>query len=239
MNLMELNNSSSNQPDTKLNEAEKAEAKEIVAAAKVIADDDNYSPPERIAAKEAQELNENKLETEENVSADDEDGSTEVIITSDSTKGENAAKIATGDVGIIESPANSNTGSPRINQMLKNVGIKGGAYWCAAAVTTWWKEAGMSVPPGAASCASWLSWAKSNKRFTSTPVVGAAILYHHSSGHGGANHIGLVTSIDVNGKVHTVEGNTTARGVTCNGGGVFKKTPSGTAILGYVLPEPN
>jgi hypothetical protein len=239
------NNSSSDQPvDTKLNEDEKVEAKDNIVAAKIIADDENYSPPERVAAKEAQQLNEHKLASEENVSTDATDGAPAPIITSNSTKGEIAVQIATRDIGIIESPKGSNTGSPRINQMLKNVGFTKGAFWCAAAVSTWWKEAGMKIPPllatgGPASCMIWMSWGKSNNRFSSTPAIGAAILYHHGKGHAGANHIGLVSSIDANGKVHTIEGNTTKRGTTCNGGGVFRKNPSGPSILGYVLPESN
>jgi hypothetical protein len=147
-------------------------------------------------------------------------------------KGASAVKAAIKDIGKMEVPPKSNYGG-RVTEMLKNTGINGPAYWCAAAVTTWWKDAGMSTPPGSASCDNWVTWAKKNNRWSSTPVIGAAALYFKGTD---AHHIGLVAAITDNGRIVTIEGNTTGGGFNRDGVGVFKKQPRLTAIGGFVLP---
>ena len=147
-------------------------------------------------------------------------------------KGASAVKEAIKDIGKMEVPPKSNYGG-RVTEMLKTTGINGPAYWCAAAVTAWWKAAGMATPPGSASCDNWVSWAKKNKRWSSTPVIGAAALYFTGTD---AHHIGLVAAITDNGRIVTIEGNTTGGGFNRDGVGVFKKQPRLTAIGGFVLP---
>ena len=152
-------------------------------------------------------------------------------------KGVAAAKIARKDIGIIETPKNSNAGGEggRITAMLKNCGLGPGNFWCAAAVTTWWKEAGIKSPASGA-CSTWMNWAKKNGQWSSTPVVGAAVVYHFGR-KAGADHIGLVVHIDPKGTITTIEGNTSARGQNSNGGGVFQKIASHKTILGFVIPK--
>jgi hypothetical protein len=154
-------------------------------------------------------------------------------------KGVTAVKIALKDVGIIESPPGSNGGGEggRITKMLKNVGLSPGpvSYWCAAAVTTWWKEAGITGP-NSALCSNWESWAKKNGKWSQTPVVGAAVVYHFGR-KAGADHIGLVAAIDEKGTITTIEGNTSKKGLNSNGGGVFQKIASHKTILGFVIPS--
>jgi hypothetical protein len=151
--------------------------------------------------------------------------------------GVKAAKIARKDIGIVETPANSNAGGEggRITAMLKNCGLGPGNFWCAAAVTTWWKEAGIKSPASGA-CSTWMSWAKKNGQWSSTPVVGAAVIYHFGR-KAGADHIGLVVHIDPKGTITTIEGNTSARGQNSNGGGVFQKIASHKTVLGFVIPK--
>jgi surface antigen len=133
----------------------------------------------------------------------------------------------------MENPVKSNFGG-RVTEMLKNTGISGPAFWCAAAVTTWWKAAGMSVPPGPASCQNWMNWAKQNNKWSATPVIGAAAIYTTKGGR--AHHIGLVAEVTNNGRIVTIEGNTTGGGFNRDGVGVFKKNPKLTSIAGFVLP---
>jgi hypothetical protein len=147
-------------------------------------------------------------------------------------KGASAVKAAIKDIGKMESPLKSNYGG-RVTEMLKNCGINGPAYWCAAAVTTWWKEAGMSTPPYPAGCDNWVSWAKKHNRWSATPVIGAAALYFKGAN---AHHIGLVADITSDGRIVTIEGNTSGGGFNRDGVGVFKKQPRLTAIGGFVLP---
>ena len=107
-----------------------------------------------------------------------------------------------------------------------------GYYWCASAVTAWWKSAGLKTPPGAASCKSWASWGKSKGLYSKVPTVGAAALY---GPEGKEHHIGIVASVS-NGKVTTIEGNTGGGGFNRNGCGCFLKTPNVKNITGYVIP---
>ena len=146
--------------------------------------------------------------------------------------GASSVKAAINDIGKMEVPPKSNYGG-RVTEMLKNAGINGPAFWCAAAVTTWWKAAGMKTPPGPASCNNWVAWAKKNNRWSSTPVIGAAALYFTGTK---AHHIGLVAAITNNGRIVTIEGNTTGGGFNRDGVGVFQKQPKLTSIGGFVLP---
>jgi hypothetical protein len=109
-----------------------------------------------------------------------------------------------------------------------------GYFWCASAVGTWWKEAGITgldfripwVP-------AWVSWAQKNGLWSATPVVGAAIIYK-----GGDHlycHIGIVKSV-INGVVTTIEGNTTGAGFNRNGCTVAIKQPNLKRVAGYVIP---
>jgi len=172
--------------------------------------------------------------------------------------------IAKSDVGIFETGTRDRGGdglnyggaknpngelgygiAGRIDEMMKNAGLdnqaevrrKGsGYYWCAGAVTTWWKEAGLPIPPGSASCKNWSKWARSNGYFSKTPKVGAAVLY---GGLGSENHIGIVASVSPDGKsITTIEGNTGGGGFNRNGCGCFVKTPNINKITGYILPPP-
>jgi len=146
-------------------------------------------------------------------------------------------KFANMDIGVTESPLPPNkpaNSGVRVLEMLKIAGVNGPALWCAAAVTTWYKAAGAKYPKtSSASCDAWKTWGKKNNLFSTTPVVGAAILYGTSSD---ANHIGIVEKIE-NGIITTIEGNTTGGGFSRNGVGVFRKTANKKRIVGYVLPS--
>jgi hypothetical protein len=155
------------------------------------------------------------------------------------------------DIGIVETgtpPGKNYGGFPggvqkpaagRIDKMVGDAGLNNqakvkssgeGWYWCASAVTTWWKEAGLKTPPGSAGCQNWVVWAKKNGYWSKTPKIGAAVLYG-TEVH--AHHIGIVSGV-VKGRVITIEGNTSGGGFNRNGCGVFQKTPK--SYLGFVLP---
>ena len=131
----------------------------------------------------------------------------------------------------------------RIDAMHLNAGLenkiptgtaRGEGYpWCASAVTTWWKEAGAPTPPsGPASCKNWATWAKSKGYYSSTPKLGAAIVY---GPEGAEHHIGIVTGLN---PLTTIEGNTSQRGFNANGCGCFRKKPNTNRTRAYIhLPE--
>jgi hypothetical protein len=149
------------------------------------------------------------------------------------SKGVSAVKNAIKDIGKTEVPLGSNSGG-RVTEMLKTAGVSGPAFWCAAAVTTWWNEAGMDTPSSPASCQSWVNWAKRNGRWSSTPVVGAVAVYLNDNNR--AHHVGIVAEIRNDGRIVTIEGNTSGPGFNRNGIGVFKKQPRLSSIGGFVIP---
>jgi len=167
-------------------------------------------------------------------------------------QGRSVVAIAKRDLGILEfgSPPGLNYGGHRngsninrpgrIDEMFTNVGLDNqekvkrtgsGYYWCAAAVATWWKEAGLPIPNGGASCDNWLNWAKSNGYFSQQPKIGAAVLYGSDTD---AHHIGIVSTVLPNGSIITIEGNTSGGGFDRNGVGVFTKSPK--KYIGFVIP---
>jgi len=160
--------------------------------------------------------------------------------------------IARRDIGILEygTPPGLNYGGfpggqqlnqrGRIDDMFDNVGLNNqakvsttgsGYYWCAAAVATWWQEAGLETPNGGASCQNWMVWGKSKGYWSTEPKIGAAVLYGKPS-H--AHHIGIVAGVTATGGVITIEGNTGGGAFSRNGCGVFQKIPK--SYLGFVNP---
>jgi hypothetical protein len=150
--------------------------------------------------------------------------------------GVRAAQLAIADANarIVEQPLGSNFGG-KVTQYLAAAGLRRPAFWCAAAVTYWWRSAGLATPPrGAASCAYWADWAKRTGRFSTTPVIGAAVLYRTRGKQYG--HIGVVVAIN-NGRIVTIEGNTSLQGFSRNGVAVAQKTPNISRISGFVIPK--
>jgi hypothetical protein len=68
------------------------------------------------------------------------------------------------DAEIAETPPGSNRGT-RIETYLRRASVpesvidRGRGYWCAAWLGAVWADAGAAVPPGYASCDSWVAWA--------------------------------------------------------------------------------
>jgi hypothetical protein len=129
----------------------------------------------------------------------------------------------------------------RIDEMLKQTGtanpksVGEGYFWCAAAVTSWYLEANADGPRSAG-VSRWKEYAQKEKRFTSNPILGSAIIYNFS-------HIGIVAGViaDKNGiptRILTIEGNTKGGKGERNGNTVAYKSVSATSktIVGYFNP---
>lgn len=169
-------------------------------------------------------------------------------------------EFAKKDVGILETGTKANKGAGRnyggnvgggetpdgkpgrIDIMVQLTGLNNqgqvkatgeGYYWCASAVTAWWKSAGLKTPPGSAACRNWASWGKKNGTYSKSPKIGAAALY---GPEGKEHHIGIVAAISKDGKITTIEGNTGGGGFNRNGCGCFVKTPRVSSISGFVVP---
>lgn len=170
--------------------------------------------------------------------------------------------IALGEKGYLEKNSNSNLDSKTANAGSKNYtkyardlyaagyyqANKQGVAWCdmfhdwchyiaAKKNAKLAQEIICQSGPYGASCQCSMNYYKEAGRFyTSNPEPGDQIFFGSKSN---ATHTGIVTEIK-NGRVYTVEGNTSsASGVVANGGGVFEKSYSlnYTKIAGYGRPR--
>ena len=169
-------------------------------------------------------------------------------------------QLARNEEGYLEKKSNSqldnktaNAGSGNFTKYARDVdaipellnGKKQGFSWCAVFVLwlfvkLWGAAQAMKmlflpVKSLAASCTYWMNYYKAAGRFFKDPKPGDQIFF--GSGNT-AEHTGLVEKVE-NGRVCTVEGNTSAQsGVVSNGGGVFCKSYPLThsKILGYGRP---
>ena len=141
-------------------------------------------------------------------------------------------EIALKDVGAIE--FSLNIPNQRIGNMLRNVNFKPDMYWAAAAVTTWWNEAGITTDKPS-TCSAWYDWAISKNKLSTTPVIGSIALIRYGS-FNKANGIGIVVEIDNESNITIVEGDTTTDRQESGTGGIFTKIVNPTSIIGYILP---
>ena len=124
-------------------------------------------------------------------------------------------------------------------------GKKQGYSWCAIFVLwlfvqLWGAAQAMKmlflpVKSLAASCTYWMNYYKAAGRFFKDPKPGDQIFFGKGNT---AEHTGIVEKIE-NGRVYTIEGNTSSQeGVVSNGGGVLPKsyTLDDPSILGYGRP---
>jgi hypothetical protein len=215
--------------------------------------DDSLSPLGRSTGEEYDKLLQFELESGEANSEATENSTIVIDPNQTCESGRLVVEIALRDLGILEfnSPQGKNfggfktvnqTGDPgRIDQMVAVTGLDNiaktartgsGYFWCAAAVATWWKEAGLEIPSGSASCDSWMNWAKKKGYWSQTPIPGAAVLYGKPTD---AVHIGIVAQVEADGSIQTIEGNTSGtKEFSRNGCGVFIKKPR--KYLGFVIP---
>lgn len=162
---------------------------------------------------------------------------------------------ARDDVGEREKPMGSNRGK-RIDEYCRGIGIPLGSFWCAAALCSWWEEAGLEIPPrahdwwrrhnrdpmryGPGSVRGWAVWGLITARWSSVAMPGAAVVY----GPPGAmpeqaNHIGLVIEHDSAERVSlSIEGNASLDGYSRNGELVTLKLVRTGRVIGYVHPYP-
>ncbi|WP_272475297.1 CHAP domain-containing protein [Baekduia alba] len=123
------------------------------------------------------------------------------------TAGQRALQLAQAEVGQAEQPPGSND-SPRIADYRTATAGSGVGPWCAYFVSWAAKNAGAPLGEagqgfGGVSAVS--SWAQRTGRWTPAaagqpPQAGDLVVW-------GGQHIGIVESVDADGKIHTIEGN--------------------------------
>ena len=133
-----------------------------------------------------------------------------------------------------------------------------GFAWCASAVYKWWtsaglgdvlqqgrdwmasrnKDSGYNALTGVVNWKAWAQSANSPVIWSSTPVLGAAVVF--SYGGERPDHLGIVASIGDDGTIFTIEGNTFGQGANRDGAGagagVHYKKAKMNKIQGYIWP---
>ncbi|MCW2992874.1 MAG: hypothetical protein JWQ18_369 [Conexibacter sp.] len=146
----------------------------------------------------------------------------------DATAGQRALAVAQGEVGQAEQPPGSND-SPRIADYRTATAGSGIGPWCAYFVSYAAQQSGTPLGEagqGFGSVSALSSWAQRTGRWTpaaagTPPQAGDLIVW-------GGEHVGIVESVDADGKIHTIEGNSS--------NAVTRRThdASGDGATGYV-----
>ena len=163
-------------------------------------------------------------------------------------------EVAQGEVGYLEKRSNksldaktANAGRANYTKYGKWIGANGD-YWCASFLSWIFYQAfgqalGKQLLCGSYSAACETirqNFIKKNQYHTFlTGAKAGDVIFFSGTRHSGANHIGLIYEVK-DGKVYTIEGNTSgASGVVDNGGGVARKTykTTDTKVIGYGRPD--
>jgi hypothetical protein len=140
--------------------------------------------------------------------------------------GQAIVNLVKGEVGQAEQPPGSNN-SPRIAQYRQATAGSGVGPWCAYFCSWAARESGVPLGDaghGFGAVSDVWSWAQRTGKSVpagSTPAPGDLIVW-------GGRHIGIVESVDANGSIHTIEGNSSDK--------VSRRTygPDGGGATGYV-----
>lgn len=140
--------------------------------------------------------------------------------------GERMVALAQKEIGVHEEPMGSNDGA-RIKEYRTATAGSGVGPWCAYFQSWLAKQAGAPLGEqgqGFGSVDALYSWAQrtgkaiDNTQATATPKAGDLIVFDE--------HIGLVESVDKDGTVHTIEGNSSDQ--------VIRRTHGAREAVGYV-----
>lgn len=141
--------------------------------------------------------------------------------------------IASKEIGVKESPANSN--KVKYNTWYYGREVSGSAYpWCMVFVQWVFAQAGMAVPVKTASCGALLNAAKSKGQAVYKDYQPGDIVIYDFDGNGSTDHCGIVESVNGS-KITSIEGNT-GSGNDADGGQVQRRTRNVSSIVGAWRP---
>jgi len=142
-------------------------------------------------------------------------------------------EIAKNEIGVSESPKNSNK-----SKYGKWFGFDGVA-WCGMFVSWCYFMAEIDLPKigfsknGFAGCQTAVAYFKKNNKITTKPIAGDIVFFDWNS-DGRFDHTGIYLSDNGDGTFQSIEGNT-AIGNDSNGGQVMERTRSySTAIFVHI-----
>jgi hypothetical protein len=142
----------------------------------------------------------------------------------DSSSAARVIAVARQYVGYTESPSGSNR-----NQFSERLG-GGPRAWCADYVTCMFIEAGMQlpkvdIPQGFTGCPAAVKYADAHVEAIDIRMAKAGDIVLFDWDGGVADHTGiLVEPLLANGRLHTIEGNTSISGSQSNGGQVIERS---------------
>lgn len=142
--------------------------------------------------------------------------------------------VASDDLGYTESPPSSNR-----NKFGAEIG-RDGEPWCAMAVGSWFRQIGRPLPdvgnggPGIFTfCPSAVNYARAHGEVVGDPQAGDIVLFDWAHPDGISDHVGIVEKVLADGRLQTIEGNTSSdeRGSQSNGGGVFRRVRNRSDVI--------
>ena len=149
--------------------------------------------------------------------------------------GKDVLAVAASQLGVRESPANSNR--VRYNTWYYGREVSGSAYpWCMAFVQWCCAEAGAPLPFKTASCGALLRWYREHQPecIVKEPQAGDIVIFDFPGG-AATDHTGFFESAS-NGTVTTIDGNTGGAS-DANGGAVLRRTRSKSTVAAYIRPR--
>lgn len=139
-------------------------------------------------------------------------------------------------VGVCEMPLGSNR-STLLDEWAREAGAELGSYWCANFATKVWRSAGLPTAGKGKdpSCDQLMAWAKSTKRWATSPALGALVFYGPNPND--ATHVAVV--VRTSPAILVVGGNERWGAVASrNGVAVQLRADARTDVLGYAHPFP-
>ena len=148
---------------------------------------------------------------------------------------EEVLAIARGELGVKESPANSNR--VKYNTWYYGREVSGAAYpWCMAFVQWVFAQVGVKLPLRTASCGALMNAAKKAGQWVTKDCRPGDVVIYDFPGGAATDHCGIIEKVSLTG-VTAIEGNTSQAGSQSNGGMVCRKTRPYSQIVGVVRPN--
>ncbi len=152
------------------------------------------------------------------------------------TSATDVLKIAVHELGVTENPTGSNC-----NKYGKWFGTDG-VPWCGCFVSYCFYTAGLPLPiqshKGFNYCPAGADWFKSKGRFFHAPAIGDVVFFDWYPGtrDSDAWHVGIVESINPDGSISSIEGNTGTESRD-NGGRVMRRKHFSDDWYGFGRPD--
>ena len=148
---------------------------------------------------------------------------------------ESVLSIARGELGIKESPANSNR--VKYNTWYYGREVSGNSYpWCMVFVQWCFAQAGVPLPLRTASCGALMRAAEKAGQWVRKDFRPGDVAIYDFPGGAGTDHTGIIEEAAQN-SVAAIEGNTSRAGSQSDGGQVCRKIRPYSQIVGAVRPK--